>query len=152
MEFSNPVFNAVGTIDCDINHPDFGWIPYTCSDVENPEFYAELLAAGPAAYVPQDPAEILASARAIAFAPREDFCNRCADLGILSDAEAIAAAKGEWPAPMAYFLAYLDAKQQRDAQVAWASCATVQRTHWAVLAMVSTGVVTEEQADTLCGI
>lgn len=27
----NPVLNAVGTIDCDLDHPLHGWIPFTAS-------------------------------------------------------------------------------------------------------------------------
>ena len=36
MEHRNPVFNSFGTIDCEINHPDYGWIPFTAdpSDTE----------------------------------------------------------------------------------------------------------------------
>jgi hypothetical protein len=30
MEFRSPTFNAFGTIDCEINHPLWGWIPFTC--------------------------------------------------------------------------------------------------------------------------
>jgi hypothetical protein len=29
MEFRNASFNQYGTIDCEINNPDFGWIPFT---------------------------------------------------------------------------------------------------------------------------
>ncbi|PKP71843.1 MAG: hypothetical protein CVT82_00280 [Alphaproteobacteria bacterium HGW-Alphaproteobacteria-4] len=31
MEWKNPTYNAVGTIDIDLNHPSFGWIPFTVS-------------------------------------------------------------------------------------------------------------------------
>ena len=36
IEYSNPRYTAAGTIDVDINHPDFGWIPFTADpdDVE----------------------------------------------------------------------------------------------------------------------
>ena len=36
MQTRNPVFTASGTIDCEINHPTYGWIPFTASpdDVE----------------------------------------------------------------------------------------------------------------------
>lgn len=29
-EFRNPARNHKGTIDCEINHPRHGWIPFTC--------------------------------------------------------------------------------------------------------------------------
>lgn len=36
MQFRNPELNDDGTIDCEVNHPEFGWIPFTASpsDVE----------------------------------------------------------------------------------------------------------------------
>lgn len=30
MNFKNARFNALGGIDCDIEHPVYGWIPFTC--------------------------------------------------------------------------------------------------------------------------
>ena len=36
MEYKNPKYNANGTIDVEINHPQLGWIAYTANsnDVE----------------------------------------------------------------------------------------------------------------------
>lgn len=36
MNFRNAQYNVLGTIDCEIEHPNFGWIPFTASpdDVE----------------------------------------------------------------------------------------------------------------------
>lgn len=28
MEYRNAILNEVGGIDCEIDHPDFGWIPF----------------------------------------------------------------------------------------------------------------------------
>lgn len=36
MEYRNSFFNQHGTIDADINHPDFGWIPCTFSPDDEP--------------------------------------------------------------------------------------------------------------------
>jgi hypothetical protein len=36
IEYRNPTRNENGTIDCEINHPDFGWIPFTASP-DDPE-------------------------------------------------------------------------------------------------------------------
>ena len=59
MDVRNAAYNQYGTIDCEINHPVFGWIPFTASpdDVEahGAAIYAELTASGSvAAYVPVD--------------------------------------------------------------------------------------------------
>lgn len=36
MEARNATFNNVGTIDCEIDHPVWGWIPFTASP-DDPE-------------------------------------------------------------------------------------------------------------------
>lgn len=47
MEVRNLQYNEYGTIDCEINHPDYGWIPFTASpdDVEGhcKTIYAEAI-------------------------------------------------------------------------------------------------------------
>jgi hypothetical protein len=55
MEIRNPVYNAFGTIDCEINHSDYGWIPFTASPDDRPDIYDAALAMGPAPYVPPPP-------------------------------------------------------------------------------------------------
>ena len=56
MEFRNPVYNSDNiTIDCLINHPIYGWIPFTANP-DDPEehgriIYSQVLASGPAPYV-----------------------------------------------------------------------------------------------------
>ena len=57
IEFRNPSYNAIGTIDVEINHPAHGWIPFTASPEDFEEFgcdvYAEVIAnADIAPYVP----------------------------------------------------------------------------------------------------
>tara|TARA_B100000575_G_C23143794_1_gene666976 strand:- start:8260 stop:8496 length:237 start_codon:yes stop_codon:yes gene_type:complete len=36
-QIRNPQYNAEGNIDCEIDHPDHGWMPYTIAndDVDN---------------------------------------------------------------------------------------------------------------------
>ena len=54
--FRNPFFNNIGTIDCEIEHPVFGWIPFTCSpddtgaNFDTTAFYQILLAANPSSH------------------------------------------------------------------------------------------------------
>jgi len=72
MNCRNPRYNRLGTIDCEIEHPVYGWIPFTASpdDVEahGRELHAQLLQAGEIApYTPPAPpttAELAAQARA----------------------------------------------------------------------------------------
>ena len=66
MEFRNAKYNAAGTIDCEIDHPRYGWIPITIDETEYPDLYPLVLASEPAAYVaPAEPtaAEVLADKR-----------------------------------------------------------------------------------------
>ena len=58
LEWKNPIYNRIGTIDVDINHPDFGWIPFTASPDDpmayGKDIYEHVLASGVpiAPYVP----------------------------------------------------------------------------------------------------
>ena len=65
-----PRYNALGTIDCEIEHSQFGWIPFTASE-DDPEehgrsIYQTILDSGEqiAPYEPPSPEEILARERA----------------------------------------------------------------------------------------
>jgi hypothetical protein len=59
INIRNPIYTADNRIDCEIEHPQLGWIPFTADpdDVEQHgrDIYAAALAAGPAAYVPPPP-------------------------------------------------------------------------------------------------
>lgn len=57
MEYRNPTYNAFGTIDLEVNHPEFGWIPFTAApDDEASKALFTLAAAGEVApYVPYVP-------------------------------------------------------------------------------------------------
>lgn len=47
LEIRNPQYNHIGTIDCEINHPVYGWIPFTAqpNDVElaGREIYTQVM-------------------------------------------------------------------------------------------------------------
>jgi hypothetical protein len=68
MEYRNPTYTVTGEIDCEINHPHFGWIPFTASpdDIEahGKALFSKILSAGNIAeYVPKPiPPEILSAA------------------------------------------------------------------------------------------
>ena len=39
MDYRNPIFTENGWIDCEIEHPQYGWIPFTCDpDEAHPQF------------------------------------------------------------------------------------------------------------------
>jgi hypothetical protein len=31
MNYRNPIYTELGWIDCEIEHPDYGWIPFSCN-------------------------------------------------------------------------------------------------------------------------
>lgn len=55
MDVRNPVFTANGSINCEIEHPAHGWIPFTAdpNDIEQHgrDIYAAAMDMGPAEYV-----------------------------------------------------------------------------------------------------
>lgn len=60
MRYRNAAYNVFGTIDCEIEHPVFGWIPFTANpeDVEPLGKQVFEAAKGSAlAYVPSPPPE-----------------------------------------------------------------------------------------------
>ena len=91
MNYRNTKYNAFGTVDCEIEHPIHGWIPFTASpdDVEKHgrDIFAELAASGDVAeYTPPpepNPAEALNAKRAAMVCSRlqgrlvlgEETCN-----------------------------------------------------------------------------
>ena len=46
MQAQNPKYNAVGTIDLEIDHPLYGWLPFTASpnDANGADIYAQAVA------------------------------------------------------------------------------------------------------------
>lgn len=101
MDIRNIKFNAVGTIDCEIQHPVYGWVPFTASP-DDPEEYgreihAAALAAGPAAYVPPvvSPAEALAAERSAMQCSPAQMRLTLHRMGLLSQVQAIVDADSE---------------------------------------------------------
>lgn len=56
MEIRNAIYNAFGGIDCEINHPKFGWIPFTASPDDSEELgreaHAQIIAGEAGAVAP----------------------------------------------------------------------------------------------------
>ena len=93
MEFRNARFNQHGTIDCEINDPQFGWIPFTASpddiySVGHEVFEAAKDVAEP--YVPPTPEEALASERAAMICTPAQMRLALHRMGLLTQVKAIA--------------------------------------------------------------
>jgi hypothetical protein len=78
MKTRNPIYTADGRIDCEIEHPQYGWIPFTASP-DDPEqhgrdiFAAAVASGNVAPYVAPviDPAEVFAAEQAEQEAKRQ---------------------------------------------------------------------------------
>lgn len=55
MNFRNAQFTASGTIDCEIDHPHFGWIPFTADPNDVEPIGAEVFDAAKGSAAPYDP-------------------------------------------------------------------------------------------------
>ena len=159
MEYRNPKYNSNGTIDCEINHPEYGWIPFTAhledtgADFDVAALVTEMVASDTVLpYEAQAPEEALATARENATLTLREFCIALTRDGILTFAEAIDAARGLWPAPMATFLDYLTPEQAAEVQIEWAAAGSIERMHSFVLTLASWLDLSDEQVDTLFGI
>jgi len=97
MNYQNPTYNVDGSIDCEIEHPDFGWIPFTATENDPEEHGRDLFAAitdagGIAPYVPPEPDPITADQvkaeayrRIIAICPEWKQRNLTAQAAILAE-------------------------------------------------------------------
>lgn len=90
--------------------------------------------------------------RATASLSKPDFVNAAADLGMLTDDEAIAAAKGDWPATFDSAISGLSTTDQRKAKVLWAGLTDVQRNADLIALIIASPIpITGTQVDTLFG-
>lgn len=65
MKIRNAAFNRFGTIDCEIEHPKFGWVPFTASP-DDPEelgrdIHAVAIAGTVAPYIAPQPVPVIPS-------------------------------------------------------------------------------------------
>ena len=105
MNYRNAKYIDAVRIDCEIEHPDFGWIPYTLDPadadmtINNDELLAAMKSAGDvAAYVPPTQVELDAALAAELRLQRD---------GLLTDVDAIAGNALRW------------AELSADKQTAW---------------------------------
>ncbi len=76
--------------------------------------------------VPPTEAEMLAAQRAVARIDRGPLCKALRAAGVLSDASAVVAAKGDWPAEFEGVLEAMAPTTRIDAQIDWADASVVR--------------------------
>lgn len=127
----NPVFTVDGRIDCEVQHPQFGWIPFTAdqNDVEphGRAIYAAALAMNPAPYVAPEPVD---------FVPQE--VSRFQARAALMAAGLLAAAD-----------AAVEASDDPFLQLAWKEAVAFPRTSPSIAALAPTLGLTEADVDNL---
>lgn len=136
MQLRNPIYTADGRIDCEIDHPIYGWVPFTASDhdldVINRAVFAAAADAKPAPYVappPLDPAVVLESTRATMRLTRRQVFIGMADAGLITAPEAIAVATvGTVPAAINAAIQSLPAAQRTPALITFGLFQTAYRT------------------------
>lgn len=119
MEYRNAKHIEAGRIDCEINHPVYGWIPFTCDPLDTgagldvAALYAAMAAdKNTAAYVPPTQAELDAAQAARIRDARDSILAAVVDPMVsnpLRWADLSAAKQTEW---LAYRRALLDVPQQ----------------------------------------
>ncbi|MDO6589456.1 hypothetical protein DS901_06685 [Loktanella sp. D2R18] len=158
MEVRNAAYNAHGGIDCEVNHPSLGWVPFTASlsdtNAHGKALFTDLsvLATPYIGPVPDGPDAMLAALRDATTITRRALCIACRDAGLLTNTEAIAAARGDWPALVMTALDGLTDDQKADAQMEWSDVTTVRRTAPLILLLQDHLNYTDAQVDALFGI
>lgn len=120
--------------------------PYP-DEVPNKDFREAWVWSGDAIAI--DWAKYLTHFRGTATLPKPDFVNGAADLGLVSDADAIEAARGGWPPAFDPATATLTNAQKREAKVLWAGVGDVARSAPLLAMIVAAGLATDQQLDTL---
>lgn len=149
MQIRNARYNAAGTIDCEVNHPDLGWIPFTASPDDPEKFgrdvYDEAIAGQVEPYVPPEPLpppvpETIS---------RRQFYQGLAVTGMISQAEALAAIKtATLPADLQIILEGMtddDAKFEADMLLSGAS--DFNRSHPLVMIFAIQQGMSEQDVD-----
>ena len=148
MYFRNAVFTADGSIDCEIEHPAFGWLPFTASENDSEshgrDIFASALAANPAPFVVPPEPPVDRAAMQMTFA--QLLIGLVAEKWIIT-AEGMAWLDGALPAAVTALIATLPADQQFAAVARAKRPSVVQRLDGLVLALAALQGRTEAQMD-----
>jgi len=139
MNTRNPKYNYLGTIDCEIEHPVYGWIPFTASpdskEKYNVDIYNMLVSNGNIAAGPT-PADILTMKRGHAAMQRMDFMLALDTAGLLTQAQTLVA----------------DATTPARIKIMWDNATHFERNNTELVQMATTMGLTDAQMDAVFGI
>ncbi len=155
MQYRNAQYTADGRIDCEIEHPVYGWVPFTAdendSEQHGRDVFARIVSDGDiAAYTP--PLEpTIEERRDRASLPKDDFILAALDAGVLSEADAEKATNG-WPIGWDAFFEGKPTRDRIEAKARWANATTIARNAPLIEALAAFKGLTPEQVDALFGI
>ena len=118
---------------------------------ENGDAVVENVTVPAPAWEPLPPVDPVIAWRETAALEKGEFLVACVSFKILPEAEAIDAAKGNWPATFAALFAGLDAATALKTQIEWATVASVRRVHPIIGALAAIAKLTDAQVDALFG-
>lgn len=98
------------------------------------------------------PEELLTTERASASVTRGQFCTNLITSGILPIAEAVAAAKGDWPNTFAAALVSMTDAERAAAEIEWAGATTILRNAPLLIMLQAFAGLSDEAVDVLFGI
>jgi len=155
MKYRNARYTADGRIDCEIDHPVYGWIPFTAdendSEQRGRDIFAQIvLDRNIAAYTPP-PEPTIEELRANATLPKDDFILAALDAGVLTEADAEEATNG-WPTGWDHFFIGQPDRDRIEAKARWANAPTIARNAPLIEALSAFKGLTPEQVDALFGI
>ena len=138
MEWRNPRYNAAGSVDVDLLHPKYGWIPFTVDAADKfarfdvVALMRDISAQGQVApYVPPPPASRRATMKPLT---RAQFFRAMMETGHLSEQEAEnAAAGGPIPGQFMAALNTLPQSERAAARIWLRSFTTVRRDNPVIL-------------------
>jgi len=100
MQYRNAQYTVDGCIDCEIEHPVYGWVPFTAdendSEQHGRDIFAQIVSDGNVAEYTPPPAPTLEHIRTQTCIPRAKFAIAAAKAGLITEVEA-----EEWAAGVA---------------------------------------------------
>ena len=133
MNVRSPRYNKLGSIDCEILHQQFGWVPFTASADDSgvsKEVYEYLIGQGAGMVMPYQQFEDIQYVPQVV--TRAQFKLALLDLGLLDDVDALVAAGTD-----------------RALQINWAERLEFERNHPLVIATAAALGKTEAEIDAL---
>ncbi|WP_234896316.1 hypothetical protein [Sinorhizobium meliloti] len=140
MEFRNPVYSSAdsSTIDMEINHPKYGWIPFTASATDVEEHGRQLFADASAGSVAPYQAPSIEEIR-----DRMPYLTaRQLRLGLVNNGYSMSQVS-------AVIDAMPEGSDKETARIEWEYATTFERTHPLIATVGAALSISEEQTDTM---